>query len=104
MWTPGKTISHMEEEAIKGAMAFFGNNKTKVAAALNICVNTLNTKLKDYETVQEKAQSLDGRLLGTPSPFYVEPPAEPPTKLSMPVQERKEVQKVPSNRSKTRNA
>lgn len=119
MWSPGLTIEDMEREAIQMAFRFYGRNKTTTASALGICVRTLDTKLEKYAA--EEAEKLAGSASkdgGQPRvgvygittaelaakdaqgglrPFagvQVESSAELPEKLSVPVQERQEVQKV----------
>lgn len=47
-WQPGVTLDKVEEMVIKKAMQFYGGNKTKTAASLEIAIRTLDNKLAKY--------------------------------------------------------
>lgn len=48
-WTPGMTLNDMERLVIQKAYQMFQHNKTRTAQALGIAINTLNSKLEQYE-------------------------------------------------------
>lgn len=49
----GMTLKQLEREAIENAMAFFGGNKTKVAASLGVSLRTIDNKLNLYKRQDE---------------------------------------------------
>lgn len=100
-WYPGITVENAEREIILQSFKFYGENKTATAQAIGISIRTLDAKLDKYkEDDLEKAK----RILASAG-SGVEPNAKVSEKQSVPMQERKEVQKVlPQPNAKSNHA
>lgn len=49
-WSPGVTLASIEKQVILVAFRNYRGNKEKTAHSLGIAVNTLTSRLKDYQT------------------------------------------------------
>ncbi len=122
LWSPGVTLEHVEKQVILKAYKHYRENKTVTASALGIAVRTLDNKLEKYAEDQAKEERelseirrreqeyrLRARGITSSEPLpigneaqtglRVEPTAELPSELPMPVSEREEVQTMPPKRS-----
>ncbi len=122
-WSPGITLDAVEKMVILKAYYFFKCNKTATSSSLGISIRTLDTKLEkyEYEAQQEKERLENERRkreehlararghvpdnvgiiyssqiqgINPASRPRMEPIVNTPKESTMPVLERKEVQKV----------
>jgi hypothetical protein len=129
-WTPGMKLEDIERQVIQTAYAFYGKNKTATSNALGIAIRTLDAKLEKYESddaairtrqdadrqrerdfllrsrgIHQSTRSPGGIVSGEDNAsvsarLRVESPQEAPAKPIVPMQERKEVQKMLSGQDR----
>lgn len=103
LWQPGLTLEDVEKEVIKRAFQFYGQKLT-TAGALGISVRTLDTKLAKYAAEDSGGNSVGGvagekaaeESLRSEARIGVEQSAPVSEKPSVPLRERKEIQKMSS--------
>lgn len=52
-WYIGMSLKDLERKAIEKAMEYFGGNKTKVAASLDVSLRTIDNKISLYRKQDE---------------------------------------------------
>lgn len=89
MWSPGRTLEDVEKEVIFQALSFYHGNRTQTARSLGIALRTLQNKLEIYNNASvQTARGSD-----------MEPVSKVSEECAMPLQERQEVQAVPSSKN-----
>lgn len=92
-WAPGQTLSDVERIVILKAFKFFQGNKTKTAAALDIAIRTLDSKLEQYG-VKPSPHGVVSYAVPPNQKLPVEPIVTVATEQPMPLCQREEVQEV----------
>lgn len=99
-WTPGMTLAAVERAVIEKAYRFYEENKTRTAQALGIAIRTLDNRLEEYaaqdiKLAETSTPSLNAEARDSQdSPYRTESDAQMAPQQSLPVSERKEVQKM----------
>ncbi len=83
-WQPGNTLEDVEKDAILKAFQYHNGNKTHTAKSLGISIRTLDAKIERYKN----------GILHSEAGSHPESNVKISEKQSVPVQKRKEVQKV----------
>lgn len=65
LWSPGMTLADVEKEVILKALQFYGGNKTRTAASLDIGVRTIDNKLAIYNGAQNDEHTQEGKEIGS---------------------------------------
>lgn len=93
------SLYEVEKLVVERAYAHYDKNKTTTARVLGIAIRTLDSKLEQYEKENENAKSVvttQGGSMESNAKSCGE-------KRTLPMQERKEVQEMPSRQATARN-
>lgn len=103
IWQPGITLEQIEKQVILKAFAFFRQNKTQTANALDIAIRTLDHKLEEYgkrkesshsrKTLEEAQREVDGGRAR--EGLRVEPASQNTSQSAVSLREQDQVQEVP---------
>lgn len=108
IYTAGMTLDELEKEVILYALKFYQGNKTHTSNSLGIAYRTLDDKLKKYEDkseeikkITDERKALRAKLLQTQRGIRMEQINESSKEQPVPMQERQEVQEMPSKQNAT---
>lgn len=84
IWSPGLTLEALEKICIQKSYAFFKENKTKSALALNISVRTLDAKLEKYALEDQVMKEKEENASRARADFAQRQRGNPPNNVGIP--------------------